>query len=116
MCRANTGAHPPTRTHTHTHIHTHTHTHARALQCKDGTYQRRLLPELLRKTHLDLSTAFEFCAAYHVPRNVAVQLYIEMLLLARSASDSTDYQVSVAFACGVLIRTLHARKVRPPQP
>lgn len=43
-----------------------THCSCSLPQSQDGTYQRKLVPALLRKTSFDLDTVLEFCDAYLV--------------------------------------------------
>eukprot|EP01135_Chromosphaera_perkinsii_P000366 Nk52_evm13s78 gene=Nk52_evmTU13s78 len=61
-------------------------------QSKDGVYQRKLLPKLLRKTALDLTTCLTFCDTYNIDRNEALLDYIEIIYEQRGSNCDTRDQ------------------------
>lgn len=68
-------------------------TNAPYRKCKDGSYQRKLLPMLLKSTSFDIELALEFCDAYNVHRQTAIKTFVEMLLLARGDVKDDSYKV-----------------------
>ena len=54
-------------------------------QSKDGVYQRKLLPKLLKKTALDLATALLYCDTYNIDRNEALLDYVELIYEERGS-------------------------------
>ncbi|ORY44198.1 hypothetical protein BCR33DRAFT_717267 [Rhizoclosmatium globosum] len=57
-------------------------------------YQRKILPDLLRKTGLDVQTALEFAASYKIEDDFVLFEYVRQLLV--DEADNREYKYRVA--------------------
>ncbi|KAJ3089821.1 Kinetochore-associated protein 1 [Quaeritorhiza haematococci] len=64
--------------------------HEELNRCKDASYQRQLIPTLLKHTGLDILTALEFARSYHIEDDFVIFEYIRQLLT--SDENAHDYR------------------------